>query len=35
MSVGSRGIEIEILVDFGASVGLVEVFVVFFRLWVL
>lgn len=30
MSVGSRGIEIEILVDFGASVGLVEVFVVFF-----
>lgn len=30
VSVGSRGIEVEILVDFGASVGLVEVFVAFF-----
>lgn len=35
MSVGSRRIEVEILVDFGASVGLVEVFVGFFKLWVL
>lgn len=30
MSVGSRVIEVEILADFGASVGLAEVFVFFF-----
>lgn len=32
VSVGSRGIEVEILANFGASAGLVEVFVGFFKL---